>query len=77
MNRFPESFMFQLTNAEWENVRSKLGTVLTSRKLRPVHKSIVPLPYVFTEQGVAMLSAVLNSEIAVKVSIQIMNAFVK
>ena len=78
MNRFPESFMFQLTNAEWENVRSQIGNSSNQSQIATSsqkHRST--LPYVFTEQGVAMLSAVLNSEIAVKVSIQIMNAFVK
>jgi ORF6N domain len=64
-NRFPESFMFQLTNIELNSLRSQIATA----KRRT-------LPYVFTEQGIAMLSAVLNSNIAVKVSIQIMNAFV-
>ena len=64
--RFPEDFMFQLTMQEWKNLRSQFATA----KRRS-------LPYVFTEQGVAMLSAVLNSDTAIFISIQIINAFVK
>ena len=64
--RFPESFMFQLTNAEWINLQSQFATA----KRRT-------LPYGYTEQGVAMLCAVLNSDSAINVSIHIMDAFVK
>ena len=65
INRFPLSFMFQLTNSEWDILRSQIAT---AKRRTP--------PYVFTEQGVAMLSTVLNSETAISVSIQIMEAFV-
>ena len=69
-DRFPENFMFQLNDKEFENWRSQFVTSNSDKMglRRP--------PYVFTEQGVAMLSAVLKSDIAVKVSIRIMNAFV-
>lgn len=69
--RFPETFCFQLTEAESETLRFQIGTSNAGRGGRRY------LPYVFTEQGVAMLSAVLRSEVAVKVSIEIMNAFVE
>ena len=70
IERFPETFMFQLNDTEFENWRSHFVTSNSDKMglRRP--------PYAFTEQGVAMLSAVLKSETAVKVSIQIMNAFV-
>ncbi len=66
--RFPPEFMFQLTKEDMENLRSQFVTSSWGGRRY--------LPYAFTEQGVAMLSAVLKSETAVKVSIQIMNAFV-
>ena len=68
--RFPENFMFQLNDTEFENWRSQFVTSNSDKMglRRP--------PYAFTEQGVAMLSAVLKSDTAVRVSIQIMNAFV-
>lgn len=69
--RFPEFFRFQLTNKEWEDLKSQI--VISS----PKHGGRRYLPYVFTEQGVAMLSAVLRSDIAIQVSIQIINAFVQ
>ena len=68
--RFPEDFMFQLTKHE----RDELVTIcdhLSKLRFSPV------LPYVFTEQGVAMLSTVLNSERAICVNIQIMRTFTK
>lgn len=68
--RFPELFRFQLTQVEVENLRSQ--NVTSSAE----HGGRRYLPYAFTEQGVAMLSAVLRSEVAVQVSIQIMQAFV-
>lgn len=72
LKRFPEDFMFQLTWNEVDILRSQIVT------LRGVHgKHIKYLPYAFTEQGVAMLSSVLNSERAVQVNIAIMRAFVK
>ena len=69
IDRFPKSFMFQLTDEEYDNLRFQFGTskVRGGRRYNP---------YVFTEQGVAMLSSVLHSEIAIKMSIQIINAFV-
>ena len=67
VNRFPERFMFQLTESEYNNLWSQLGTA--SNMIRS-------LPYVFTEQGVAMLATVLRTSVAEKVSIQIMDAFV-
>lgn len=78
INRFPSHFMFQLTALEWKELRSQIAT---AEKQNGLQSQIATtkrrtLPYVFTEQGVAMLSAVLNSETAVNVSIQIMDAFV-
>ncbi|MDR2230166.1 MAG: ORF6N domain-containing protein [Flavobacteriaceae bacterium] len=70
-DRFPESFCFELTAQEWESLRSQIVT--SSSK----HGGRRYLPLIFTEQGIAMLSAVLRSDIAVKVSIEIINAFVK
>jgi hypothetical protein len=67
--RFPEAFMFQLSEKEWTDLKYQFGT---SRE----HGGRRTLPFVFTEQGVSMLSAVLNTDIAIEVSIQIMQAFV-
>ena len=69
--RFPEEFMFQITDEEFAFLRSQNATLEIGRGR---HRKY--LPYVFTEQGVAMLSAVLRSKTAVKVSIQIIKAFV-
>jgi len=63
--------MFQLTTEEAENLRFQIGTSKRQRGGRRY------LPYAFTEQGVAMLSGVLNSPTAVKVNIEIMRAFVR
>jgi hypothetical protein len=71
--RFPFAFAFQLTPIEWENLRFQIGTLNESNG-RGKHRKY--MPFVFTEQGVAMLSAVLSSEIAIDVSVQIMQAFV-
>src|SRR4029078_6894411 len=71
LQRFPPDFMFQLTTDESEFLRCQIGISKTGRGGRRF------LPYVFTEQGVAMLSSVLNSERAVLVNIGIMRAFVK
>jgi phage regulator Rha-like protein len=71
-DRFPDDFMFQLTQEEYEFLRSQ---IVTSETGRGRHRKY--LPYVFTEQGVAMLSSVLNSERAVQVNIAIIRAFVK
>lgn len=84
IERFPEKFRFQLTLEEIEdlksqivgsNSRSQIVTLNTSGTKRG--GNVKYLPYVFTEQGIAMLSAVLRSDIAVQVSIQIMDAFVE
>lgn len=72
-NRFPEKFMFQLTEDEYDNLRSQFATSSKENQ----HGGRRYLPYVFTEQGIAMLSAVLRSDVAVNVSIQIMDAFVE
>lgn len=69
--RFPEDFMFQLTKDEYANLRFQIGT--SSLKNYGGRRY---MPYVFTEQGVAMLSSVLNSGRAVQVNIAIMRAFV-
>ncbi len=71
MERFPLSFCFQLTEDEAENLRCQIGTSSLNYGGRRY------LPYAFGEQGIAMLSAVLRSEVAVKVSIEIMDAFVE
>lgn len=69
--RFPADFMFQLTKAEVEALRSQFVTSNEGRGGRRY------LPYVFTEQGVAMLSGVLRSDRAIAVNIEIMRAFVE
>jgi len=69
IERFPEDFMFELTRQEYHNfLRCQFGTLK-----RGVHSKF--LPFAFTEQGVAMLSSVLNSKKAILVNIQIMRAF--
>ena len=70
MNRFPDDFMFQLTSSEWRELITNCD-MLGNRKFSPV------MPYAFTEQGVSMLSGVLNSQKAIEVNIAIMRAFVK
>lgn len=70
LDRFPEDFMFQLSNQEVTNLRCQIGTSSSTyggRRYRPL---------VFTEQGVAMLASVLQSQDAVSVNIQIVRAFV-
>ena len=71
IERFPEDFMFQLTHDEWNNLRSQFATSSYNYGGRRY------VPFVFTEQGVAMLATVLNSKKAVNVNISIMRAFVK
>lgn len=68
LERFPKDFMFQLTRAEFENLKSQIVTL---------HKAPRATPYAFTEQGVAMLSSVLRGERAVQVNIEIMRTFVR
>ena len=70
LDRFPEDFMFQLTDEEFQNLKSQIVTSNWGG-LRRAN------PYAFTEQGVAMLSSVLRSKRAVHVNIEIMRAFVK
>jgi hypothetical protein len=71
-DRFPADFMFQLTDEEWRSLRSQFGIIEKGRGKYPKYH-----PYAFTEQGVAMLSSVLNSPRAVQVNIEIMRAFVR
>ncbi len=72
IERFPEDFMFQLTNEEFKHWRSQFGTSNSSDKM-----GLRYAPMVFTEQGVAMLSSVINSQTAIKVNIQIIRVFTK
>lgn len=68
IERFPEDFMFQLAPDEWEILKSQIVTSSWGGVRRP--------PFAFTELGVAMLSSILNSSIAIQVNISIMRAFV-
>ena len=76
IDRFPKEFCFKLTKEETEelSLRSQFATLNKNNNLRGQH--IKYLPYVLTEQGIMMLSGLLKSDIAVKVNIQIINAFV-
>ncbi len=84
-NRFPENFRFQLIENEWKLLKSQFVTSTKANSLRSQNVTIESqrgkhrkyLPFAFTEQGVAMLSAVLRSDTAVNISIQIMQAFVE
>ena len=69
INRFPERFMFQLTQEEYDNLRFQLETTKNGNMART-------LPYAFTEQGVAMLATVLRTSVTEEISISIMDAFV-
>jgi hypothetical protein len=69
IDRFPEDFMFQLTKEETKNLMCQFGTSSWGGTRK--------LPYVFTEQGVAMLSGVLHTKRAIRVNIQIMRAFIQ
>ncbi len=69
INRFPEDFMFQLSKEEYQSLRSQFGTLK-----RGAHAKYPPMA--FTEQGVAMLSSVLNSERAIEVNVAIIRAFI-
>ena len=71
VERFPDDFMFQLNNEEFKNWKSQIA-MSNSEKMGLRRK-----PYAFTEQGVAMLSSVLNSKRAIQVNIQIMRTFTK
>lgn len=70
-DRFPEDFMFQLTESEWESLRSQIVTSKNGRGGRTY------LPNVFTEHGVLMISSVLNSPQAIQVNIQIVRIFTR
>jgi phage regulator Rha-like protein len=69
IDRFPQDFMFQLTNEEFGNLKFHFGTSSWGGTRK--------LPYAFTENGVAMLSSVLNSKLAIHVNIQIMRTFTR
>lgn len=75
IDRFPEDFCFQLTETEFQNLRFQLGTL--NKKVNNGAVTRKYLPYVFTEQGILMLSGVLKNEIAIEVSVSIMRAFVE
>jgi hypothetical protein len=82
VKRFPKGFMFQLTRGEWDNLKSQIVTSspnnnLTSQTVISNWGGTRKLPYAFTEQGVAMLSGVLNSDKAINMNIAIMRAFVE
>ncbi len=81
--RFPEDFMFRLKTTEWQNVRSHFLTIDESENI--LRSQIVTskgkggtryIPYAFTEQGVAMLSGIINSDKAINMNIAIMRAFI-
>ncbi len=76
LNRFPESFRFQLTKTEYDFLMSQF-VISKDKENQEKRGGRRKLPYVFTEQGIAMLSAVLRSEVAIKVSIRIMETFVE
>ncbi len=71
IDRFPTDFMFEITKDEWKALRSQIVMFKNGKGNFPKY-----LPFAFTEQGVAMLSAVLNSQRAVETSIAIMRAFI-
>ncbi len=72
IERFPDNFYFQLTKEEYYNLKSQIGTSSLDD-----YGGLRKMPYVFTEQGVAMLSSVLRTKDAARVSVNIMNAFVE
>jgi len=76
-NRFPGTFCFQLTNEEIDKLSSRSHFVTLNKNNNLRGYNIKYLPYVLTEQGIMMLSGLLKSDIAVKVNIQIIDAFVK
>jgi phage regulator Rha-like protein len=85
LKRFPKDFMFQLTKEEWDDMRFQIETLDSNKSLRLQNETLKKgrgqhskyFPYVFTEQGVAMLSGVLNSDKAINMNIAIMRAFVE
>lgn len=74
IERFPEDFMFQLTQDEYEVLRSQFVTSKIKTENRGGRQY---LPYVYTEQGVSMLSSVLKSKRAIQINVQIMRTFVQ
>ena len=72
MERFPSDFYFQLNENEYLNLKSQIGTANLNE-----HGGVRKMPYVFTEQGVAMLATVIRTDVASQVSIDIMRAFVR
>jgi phage regulator Rha-like protein len=87
LKRFPPDFMFQLTKEEYDSLRFQFETLKNSQAQKSLRSQFVTLdsgrgqhskylPYVFTEQGVAMLSGVVNSDKAIEMNIAIMRAFV-
>ena len=84
MKRFPQDFMFQLTKQEFDDLRSQIETLENTDSLRLQNETLKKgrgqhpkyLPYAFTEQGVSMLSGILNSDKAINMNIAIMRAFV-
>ena len=85
IRRFPKDFMFQLTKEEYEGLRFQIESLENQHPLRLQNETLKSgrgkhskyLPYAFTEQGVAMLSSVLNSDRAIEINIQIMRVFTK
>jgi hypothetical protein len=79
IKRFPDDFMFQLTSGEWNDLKSQFVTSGlrcqngTAKQIEKIRFN----PYAFTEQGISMLSGLLNSDIAIEMNIAIMRAFVK
>lgn len=71
LNRFPDDFMFELTKMEYDSLRSQIASLKNGRG-----QHLKYLPFAFTEQGIAMISSVLNSEKAIEVNISIIRAFV-
>lgn len=71
IHRFPEDFMFEMTKDEWNSIRSQIVILKSGRGQHSKY-----LPFAFTEQGVAMLSSVLNNEKAIEINIAIMRSFV-
>lgn len=69
INRFPNDFMFQLNKNEFDNLKFQIGTSSWGGTRK--------MPYVFTQEGIAMLSGILKSDVAVQVNIQIMRAFIE
>ena len=76
INRFSERFMFQLTKEEYSSIYSRFQFETLNKNNQKQGLNIKYLPYVFTEQGVAMLSAILKTDVAEEISIKIMDAFV-